>query len=107
MRRVWPAPASAMWGMLPWIARFARAAFQREAHTRALAPLVLPAAATWERWLDEIGRPELLRRHGHYEIGFGVKSAGQMREQARAMARLGIKTEEVAQEMLEPVRRAA
>ena len=93
--------------MLPWIARFARAAFQREAHTRALAPLVLPAAATWERWLNEIGRPELLRRHGHYEIGFGVKSAGLMREQARAMARLGIKTAEVAQQVLEPVRRAA
>ena len=100
-------PARQVLRMLPWMARFARAAFQREAHTRALAPLVLPAAATWERWLNEIGRSELLRRHGHYEISFGVKSAGLMRKQAEAMARLGIKTEEVAREILEPVRRAA
>ena len=100
-------PARQALRLLPWIARFAGAAFQREAHTRALAPLVLPAAATWERWLKEVGRSDLLRRHGHYEIGFGIKSAGLMRKQARAMAGLGIKTEAVAQEMLDPVRRAA
>ena len=51
--------------MLPWIGRFAAAAFRRAENTRHLAPLVLPAAADWGRWLDEIGRPELLRRHGH------------------------------------------
>jgi D-hydroxyproline dehydrogenase len=100
-------PARQVLRMLPWIVQFARAAFQREVNTWALAPLVLPAAATWERWLQEIGRPELLRRHGHYEIGFGAKSAAALREQAKIMARLGIKTEDVAQATLEPVRRAA
>jgi glycine/D-amino acid oxidase-like deaminating enzyme len=100
-------PARQVLRMLPWIARFARAAFQRDVHTRALAPLVLPAAAAWERWLQEIGRPELLRRNGHYEIGFGAKSAALFREQARVMARFGIKTEDISQEQLEPVRRAA
>jgi D-amino-acid dehydrogenase len=93
--------------MLPWIARFARAAFQRAEHTRALAPLVLPAAATWERWLKEIGRPELLRRHGHYEIGFGAPCAASQRETATEMARLGIKTRAMAARQLEPLRRAA
>src|SRR5271169_1312634 len=61
--------------MLPWMGRFAAAAFRRAENTRHLAPLVLPAAAVWARWLAEIGRPELLRRHGHYEIGFGSDSA--------------------------------
>ena len=93
--------------MLPWVARFAWAAFQRTAHTRALSPLVLPAAATWERWLKDIGRPELLRRHGHYEIGFGAKSAALQRRQARAMACLGIKTQAVLPGQLEPLQRAA
>ena len=78
--------------MLPWIRRFSVAAFQRAAHTRALAPLVQPAAGTWERWLREIGRPEILRRHGHYEIGFGERSARVMQRQAANMAQLGIRT---------------
>ena len=100
-------PAGQVLRILPWIARFARAAFRQDAHTRALAPLVLPAAATWERWLTEIGRADLLRRHGHYEIGFGAKSAAALREQAKTMARLGIRTADVSQDVLEPVRRAA
>lgn len=100
-------PARQVFRMLPWIARFARAAFRREAHTRALAPLVLPSSATWERWLSDIGRGDLLRRHGHYEIGFGAKSAAVLQAQARVMARLGIKTQDVSQERLKPVRLAA
>jgi glycine/D-amino acid oxidase-like deaminating enzyme len=93
--------------MLPWIARFARAAFRRAEHTRALAPLVLPAAATWERWLKDIGRPELLRRHGHYEIGFGAQCAASQRETALEMARLGVKTRVMAAWQLETLRGAA
>jgi D-amino-acid dehydrogenase len=100
-------PAHHALSMLPWIACFARAAFQRAEHTRALAPLVLPAAATWERWLEDIARPELLRRHGHYEIGFGAKSAALQRETAVEMARLGVRTRAMAARQLEPLRRAA
>ena len=93
--------------MLPWMARFARAAFQRSDHTVALAPLVLPAASSWESWLKDIGRPELLCRHGHYEISFAADSAALQRRQAQSMARLGIKTHEVASSQLQPLQRAA
>jgi len=100
-------PARQALRMLPWIRRFAAAAFRRAENTRQLAPLVLPAAATWARWLEEIGRPELLRRHGHYEIGFGSEAQALMRAQARVMAQLGVKTREVSREQLLPLQRAA
>ncbi len=100
-------PARQVLRMLPWIRRFAAAAFRRAENTRQLSPLVLPAAAAWARWLQEIARPELLRRHGHYEIGFGRKSADQMRASARTMATLGIKTREISAAQLAPLQRAA
>jgi D-hydroxyproline dehydrogenase len=93
--------------MLPWIGRFAAAAFRRAENTRHLAPLVLPAAHLWARWLAEIGRPELLRRHGHYEIEFGPQAAARVRESARMMAPLGVKTRPVSAEQLLPLQRAA
>jgi len=93
--------------MLPWIWRFALAAPHQRANTRHLAPLVLPAAATWERWLKEIGRAELLRRNGHYEIGLGPHSAAGMRTQAATMARLGVRTAPVAAERLAALQRAS
>jgi glycine/D-amino acid oxidase-like deaminating enzyme len=93
--------------MLPWIGRFAAATCRRAENTRHLAPLVLPAAADWARWLEEIGRPELLRRHGHYEIGFGPQAQSRARVQARLMARLGVRTRPVSSEQIEPLQRAA
>lgn len=93
--------------MLPWIGRFAAAAFRRAENTRHLAPLVRPAAADWARWLEEIGRPELLRRHGHYEIGFGSGAAARARVQARLMAQLGVETRPASSEELNPLRQAA
>jgi D-amino-acid dehydrogenase len=92
--------------MLPWIGRFAAAACRRAESTRHLAPLVLPAAADWARWIEEIGRPELLRRHGHYEIGFGAEALSRARVQARLMTRLGVKTRPVSSEELKPLQRA-
>ena len=93
--------------MLPWIARFAAAAFRRDGNTRHLAPLVMPASTTWERWLQEIGRRELLVRNGHYEIGLGATSADAMRKQAAAMAGLGIRTAPVPAEQLRALQQAA
>jgi D-amino-acid dehydrogenase len=92
---------------LPWIRRFAIAAFRQESNTRHLAPLVLPAAANLERWLKEIGRPDLLRRHGYYEIGFGHKAQAAMLAQARTMARLGVNTTPMRQDQVEALRAAA
>ncbi len=100
-------PAGQALHMLPWIRRFAAAAFRRSANTRHLAPLVRPAAEVWARWLEEIGRPELLRRHGHYEIEFGGHCQARARANADMMARLGVKTRHMAAEQLLPAQRAA
>lgn len=93
--------------MLPWIGRFSIAAFRRAQHTRELAPLVLPASQAWANWLQAINRPELLCRHGHYEIGLGEQSPAAMRRQAAAMARLGIRTEPVSAQQLSALRSAS
>ena len=93
--------------MLPWIARFAAAAFRREANTRPLAPLVKASRTTLERWLREIGRAELLRCNGHYEIWLSEGGAESARAQARAMAQLGIPTEPAAADVIESARRLA
>jgi D-hydroxyproline dehydrogenase len=100
-------PARQALRMLPWIRRFAAAAFQRTENTRQLAPLVRPAAAAWAGWLEQIGRRELLRRHGHYEIGFGRRAQALMRAQADLMNQLGIRTRQVSAEQLLPLQRAA
>jgi len=100
-------PARQVLRMMPWIRLFAAAAFRRAENTRQLKPLVLPAAAAWAQWLAEIGRPELLRRHGHYEIGFGRLCAAQMRANARLMGELGVKTRELSAAELMPLQRAA
>lgn len=100
-------PAREVLGMLPWIRRFAAAALRRDANTPHLAPLVLPAAAHWSRWLDEVGRSDLLRRNGHYEVDLGKRGRAVMAAQARVMAQLGIRTREVAAAELLPLQRAA
>ena len=93
--------------MAPWICRFAAAAFQRTQNTRHLMPLVRPSAEAWERWALAIGRPELLKRHGHYEISLGPKSGERMHSYANEMARIGVKTRAVPAEQLLPLQRGA
>jgi D-amino-acid dehydrogenase len=100
-------PARQVLSMLPWIRRFAAAAFRRDENTPHLAPLVLPAAAHWSRWLDGIGRSDLLRRNGHYEVDLGRQGPAHMAAQGLAMARLGIRTREVSAAELLPLRQAA
>jgi D-hydroxyproline dehydrogenase len=93
--------------MAPWIRRFAAAAFQRTKNTRHLMPLVRPSADVWERWAQAIGRPELLKRHGHYEISLGPKSLSSMHSYAEELARVGVKTRPMAAEQLAPLQRGA
>jgi glycine/D-amino acid oxidase-like deaminating enzyme len=93
--------------MAPWIRKFASAAFQRTRNTHRLAPLVRPSAEVWERWVRAIGRPELLKRHGHYEISLGPKSEAHMHAYAEEMARIGVKTRPVPAELLLPLQRGA
>ena len=93
--------------MAPWIRKFAAAAFHRAKNTQHLAPLVRPSAEVWERWVKAIGRPDLLKRHGHYEISLGAKSRERMHSYAEEMARIGVKTRPVSADQLLPLQRGA
>jgi D-hydroxyproline dehydrogenase len=93
--------------MLPWIRRFAAAAFRRDEGTRHLAPLVRPAAALWEDWLGAVGRPELMRRNGHYEVELGSGCEARAHAQARVMQAVQIGSRPMHAGELEPVRHAA
>lgn len=92
---------------LPWARRFGAAAFRREANTRHLAPLVRPASADYESALKAIGRPDLLRRNGHYQIWLGAKGVARARSEAAHMAHLEIPTQEAPADLLRAVGSAA
>lgn len=92
---------------LPWALRFAAAARHRTENTRQLAPLVKPAVGQMARWLAEIGRPELLRTNGHFQVWFGPRSDERAAEQGLAMERLGIPTEAAPNEILQVIARQA
>jgi glycine/D-amino acid oxidase-like deaminating enzyme len=100
-------PAGQVLRMLPWIGGFAAAAFRRGENTRHLAPLVLTASSRWSRWLREMGRPDLLRQHGHFEIELGRQAETRMLANARAMARVGVRTSRMPGDQLLPLQRAA
>jgi D-amino-acid dehydrogenase len=86
--------------MAPWMARFARAAFQQRRHTEYLAPLVRSAADTLESQLSEVGQHNLLRRHGHYALWIGPSASKRAAtERSRATA-LEIPTKEAPVELL-------
>jgi D-amino-acid dehydrogenase len=91
----------------PWAARFAAAAFKRGAHTNLLAPFVRPAVGELQNLLRDIGRSDLLRQHGHYEVWLGAKGPGSARAQALAMQRLEVATEPAPPALLDNVQRTA
>jgi D-amino-acid dehydrogenase len=93
--------------MSPWILKFAAAAFQRAQNTLHLAPLVRPAPDAWQRLLEAVGRPELMRRRGHYEIALGKGSQARIQTYERDMARIGVKTRPLSAEQLLPLQRGA
>ncbi|HUN75334.1 MAG TPA: FAD-dependent oxidoreductase [Steroidobacteraceae bacterium] len=84
----------------PWAVRFASAAKLKARNTRHLAPLVRAAVADWERLLACVGRSELLRKSGHYEVWFGVAATRHAARQASAMESLGVPTQPVSLEWL-------
>ena len=100
-------PARRLAPFLPWAVRFARAAFQRAENTRHLAPFVRPAVPALIGMLAELGRPDLIRQHGHYQVWLGRDGERSARAQARAMDELLVPTTPAAQEFLEVVRQAA
>jgi D-hydroxyproline dehydrogenase len=88
---------------LPWAIRFASAAQRQAQNTAQLAPLVRPAAEDWERLLESAGRPELLRRSGHYEVWFGRSAARRAARRASAMQRVGARTQSASPEWLQMI----
>jgi D-amino-acid dehydrogenase len=100
-------PARRLATFMPWAARFAWAAFQRAENTRHLAPFVRPAVPALIRMLGEIGRADLIRQHGHYQVWLGGDGARRSREQARAMSELLVPTHPAEAEFLQAVRKAA
>ena len=86
--------------MAPWIARFARAAFQQRQHTEHLAPLVRCSADTLESQLGEVGKRDLLRRHGHYALWFGPKAARRAAASQLRAGALGVATKDAPLELL-------
>ncbi|HZO23940.1 MAG TPA: FAD-binding oxidoreductase [Steroidobacteraceae bacterium] len=78
-------PARRLITLAPWLGRFAAAAFRQKDNARYFDPLVRGAADALERLLDQVGRRDLLRRHGHYAVWLGPNSvacAAQERHQA-------------------------
>lgn len=100
-------PARQALRMLPWMRRFAAAAFKRAENTRHLRPLVAPAAFEWARCLAEVGRSDLLRRRGSYEVGFGERCRRALQAQRLSLQALGIRSCEVSAEQLLPLQQAA
>jgi D-amino-acid dehydrogenase len=100
-------PARRVPAFLPWASRFAAAAFRRRANTPHLAAFVRPSAEALETLLKEIGRADLLRRHGHYEFWLNRGAARRAAAQARAMAALDIPTAPAPADLLDAARRAA
>jgi D-hydroxyproline dehydrogenase len=100
-------PARRLAAFAPWAARFARAAFQRAENTQHLAPFVRPAVPALVAMLGEIGRADLIRQHGHYQVWLGRDGERGAREQARAMDKLLVPTQPATREFLDVVRQAA
>lgn len=91
----------------PWALRFARAAFRQREHTRQLAPLVRPATQDFARWLDEIGRRDLMRQNGHYQFWLSPGARARADREAAHMTGLGVPTKPVATDLLAAVSLAA
>jgi len=91
----------------PWAMRFARAALQREANTRALAPLVKPAVAAFARLFEELRAAQLIRSQGHLQVWFGDAAPRKAESERAEMTRLGIAVAPASGATLHGVARAA
>jgi D-amino-acid dehydrogenase len=100
-------PARRIPQFMPWAARFAAAAFRRRAHTLLLSPFVRPAVDALESMLRDIGRADLLRRQGHYELWLNHGAARRAAAQSRIMARLEVPTAPAPPELLAAARASA
>ena len=83
-------PARRWLPLAPWMVRFVRASFRQRRNTPALASLVRPAAQILDTYLGEIGRRDLLSRHGHFSVWLGPKSSVSAERAVRDARALGV-----------------
>jgi D-amino-acid dehydrogenase len=100
-------PLSRLPHLVPWLTRFAAAAWRQRENAAHLAPLVRSAPAMLDKWLQRLGRGELLRRNGFYEIWLSGNAARRSRAQVRIMDRLEVATFPAPTELIDSARRAA
>jgi glycine/D-amino acid oxidase-like deaminating enzyme len=100
-------PVKRVPAFMPWAMRFAAAAFRRPQNTRVLAPFARPAVAALESMLRDIGRLDLLKQNGHYELWFGSAARKQAAAQALAMEKLEVPTQAAPAELLHAAGQAA
>jgi glycine/D-amino acid oxidase-like deaminating enzyme len=100
-------PLRRVMSLSPWIARFAVAACRQKANTKHLAPLVRDAANSLERLLGVIGRPDLIRRNGHYAVWLGEGAAERAAREATNAARVEVRTAPAPVELLRSVEAGA
>jgi glycine/D-amino acid oxidase-like deaminating enzyme len=93
--------------LAPWMLRFGSFAFRQRANTVHLAPFVRPAVDALEQLVRDIDRPDLLKRHGHYELWLGHGARRRAAAQARRMARLEVPTEPAPAALLEAAKQAS
>jgi len=100
-------PLSRVMSLSPWLVRFACAAFRQESNTAHLAPLVRDAANSLEKLLGAIGRPDLMRRNGHYAVWLGERASERAAREATNAARLDVRTAPAPVELLRTIAAAA
>ncbi len=100
-------PFSRLSHLMPWFAQFAAAAWRQRENATHLAPLVRSSPGMLDKWLKKLGRGELLRRNGFYEIWLHSNAARRARAQARIMDRLEVATAPAPSELIDAARRAA
>lgn len=93
-------PARRCLALAPWMLRFLRAAFRQRHNTPALASLVRPAADTLDAYLTELGRRELLCRHGHDSVWLGPGSAARAQRALRHARSLDVRAEPARESLL-------
>jgi glycine/D-amino acid oxidase-like deaminating enzyme len=93
-------PLARLPALAPWLTRFVAAASRQREHTPHLAALVRGAADALDALLGQIGRRDLLRRHGHYSVWLGGDAHARTARQRLHFQRLGVQAQAAPRELI-------
>src|SRR5215469_5462709 len=96
-------PARRWLPLAPWMLRFVRASFRQRRNTPALASLVRPAAQILDTYLGEIGRRDLLSRHGHFSVWMGPQGSVRAARAVHDAQALGVSAQPAPDALLDLV----